>query len=150
MEGAMRVSHETAHRILMGGSILMFLLAILGAVGEYLGWWNLVGEVLMTVGTLGGLVLAGVDFLRGASETQVESVQSQLGSMDTKLDRLEPMDGKLESMDSKLDRLDVIEAALIDEDEQISKLDVGQAELDRQTGVLGRQVQLLGEIRDGL
>lgn len=166
----MRVTHETAHRFLMGGSILMFLVAILGAVGEVLDWWDAFGEVLMTVGTLGGLVLGGVDFFRGASEGQVQAVKGRLGSVDGKLDRLGTMDGKLdqletmdskldqlETMDSKLDqlktmdgKLDTIEAALVEEDGKTSKLDVVQVELDRQTGVLDRQVDLLGEIRDKL
>lgn len=163
----MRVTHETAHRILMTGSILMFLLALVGAVGEYLGWWDLLGEVFMTVGTVGGLILGGVDLLRGASEEQVDGVSAQLGSMDDKLgtvygklDKLDSMDGKLDSMDGKLgtmdgkldklDDLDVIKNGLVAGDGRESKLDVVQTELDRQTGVLDRQVQILGEIRDRL
>lgn len=135
----------------------MFLLAILGALGEYLGWWNLIGEVLVTVGTIGGLFLAGVDLLRGASEEQVDGIESQLGSMDGKLgtvdgklDRLETVDSKLDKLETMDGKLDVIQGALTDAEGQTSKLDVVQTELDRQTGVLDRQVEILGEIRDSL
>lgn len=59
------------------------------------------------------------------------------------------MDGKLGEL-RKLDKLDTIEDALIATDGQTSKLDVVEAELDRQTGVLDRQLAVLSEIRGKL
>jgi hypothetical protein len=46
-------------------------------------------------------------------------------------------------MDDKLDDLDQLDT--VD-----SKLDAVQVELDRQTGVMGEQVEILTEIRDRL
>jgi hypothetical protein len=39
-------------------ALIAFALAGLGALGEWLGWWHTVGDVLMWVGTIAGLVLA--------------------------------------------------------------------------------------------
>lgn len=59
----------------------------------------------------------------------VETTHDKLDSMDAKLDKLD----KLDSMDGKLDELDGI-----------------QAELDRQTGAMETQIEVLREIRDAV
>lgn len=102
------MTHQQAHRLLVAGSILGFLVAILGLVGELLGWWDLAGEVLMAGGTLAGLVLASVDLLRGASEAQVEGIDETLDSVDAKLGTMDTKLDKLETIDEKMDRQTVV------------------------------------------
>lgn len=114
---------------LIGLAALGFAMAILGIVGEILGWWNDTGEILVTVGTLVGLLVSGGAFIYGAGRDQVTDVkQAVLDNGRT----LTSVDGKLENLD-KLDDLDVV-----------------QAKLDTQTGVLGRQLSVLETIRDRL
>lgn len=121
-------------------TILAFIVTVLSGVGEYLGWWNLVGEVGLTAGSvitvmvgLGTLAASAGRGQAGGVRETVEDNGETLTSIDAQLD-------KLDSMDAKLDRL-----GAIDDD-----LDRVQVELDKQTGVLDRQVEILGQIRDGL
>lgn len=134
---------DTVIRIGWTVTVLAFLVTVVSGVGEYLGWWNLVGEVGLTAGSVITVLVGLGTLLAGAGRQQVGGVRdavedngATLDSVDTKLD--------------KLDRLDVIERALVTEEGETSKLDAVQVELDRQTGVLDRQVALLGEIRDGV
>lgn len=131
-----------AQRILWFLAALGFGMAILGAVGELRGWWNDVGEVLMGVGTLLGVVMAAASVTTGASHEQVRAVNEGVGIAHAKLD----------SMDGKLDKLDVIEEALVEDrdDGRVSKLDVVQAELNAQTGALKHQVRILEDIREAV
>lgn len=131
---------DRAYRLSIGLTIFFFLVAIVGIIGALLDWWNEVGEVIITVGTLAGTIGAFVSIGIGSSRDQVQTVHaavhakgSTLGSMDGKLDSV---DGKLESVDTKLDKLE--------------DLDTIQAELDHQTGVLDTQVSRLTQIRDRL
>lgn len=141
---------ETATRLIWLMAALSFLLAIVSGIGEYLGWWDLVGEIGMTIGGTAGLLLTGVGIFTAASRDQVRTVHEGVQTVhETVLEngeKLGSMDGKLD----KLEKLDVIEEALVAEDGEASKLDVVQVELDRQTGVLDRQLAVLGEIRDAL
>jgi hypothetical protein len=129
---------DKALRLLWFLTALGFGMAILGAVGELLGWWNDVGQALMVLGTLVGVVMGAASVTAGSTNAQVRGVREgvdaarvRLGSMDGKLDAVH---GKLDSMDGKLDKLD--------------ELDVIEAELNAQTGALDRQIQVLEEIRD--
>lgn len=112
----------TVQRSFLILAALFFAMAILGLVGEVLGWWNDAGEVMVTVGTLGGLILTAATYTTGTTEDKVARVHGAVVDNGRKLDKLEKLDG--------LDRI--------------------QGELDRQTGVMDRQVQLLGQIRDRL
>lgn len=98
------VTHQQAHRLLVAGSVLGFLVAILGLIGELLGWWDLVGEILMATGTVLGLLLAAVDLFRGASEAQVNGIDQTLDRMDAKLD---PLD-KLDTIGTRMDQQTVV------------------------------------------
>lgn len=128
--------------------------AILSIVGELAGWWNHVGEVGLTVSTIVAAIGGVAALIIGSSSEEVRSVHAAvarngdtLASVDDKLegvdDKLERVDGKLEGVDGKLERLEVLDA--VD-----SKLDAVQVELHRQTGVMGEQVEILGQIRDRL
>lgn len=127
---------------------LFFLgLAVLGVVGELLGWWNDIGEWLIDAGSIVGVLLTAIALLLASTRGQVRGVAGTLGeivattetiarqaettaatTLDTNL--------KMESVDRKLDKL--------------GELDVIQFELDRQTGVLDDQLSVLGAIRDRL
>lgn len=143
------VDWDTAQRILRTGMVISFLVAALGVVGELLGWWNEIGELLMTTGTVGGLVLGATSIIGNASRTQVEAVaggvaqaNQQLGKLDTIDDRLHTLD-EIEAGLGMLDKLDTLDA--IDSD-----LDKVHVQLDQQTGVLDQQVGRLTQIRDRL
>ncbi len=129
-----RLDTETVERIGWILSAVFFLIAIVSAIGEIagwvepisraaehvglgqiVGWWNDVGEVGMTVGTLGGLFLTFTTLIRGADSTEVRAVHDAVESNGDKLDKLDSIDAKL----GKLDDLDRV-----------------QLELDKQTGVL--------------
>lgn len=136
---------KTEHALLISKTVFVIgvLMFLLGLVGELLGWWNDVGEILIQVGTgagaFGGLATVVVGSSSGEVRAVHEAVEDNgetLHSVDGKLDSA---DGKLDSVDGKLDRL-----------EKLDDLDVIQTELDTQTGALDRQIQVLGEIRDRL
>jgi uncharacterized transporter YbjL len=106
----MSLEWKTVNRVLTAVSILAFAIAILGAIGEFLGWWNAVGEILITSGAVIG-ALTGLASLVGGQQT-VAAIHRTV----------ENNNGLLEESSQKLDRLET--------------LDDVQYELDRQTGVL--------------
>lgn len=114
-----KIRTSTFQRLSWILAILFFGMAILGIVGELLGWWNEIGEVLTIVGTIGGLIVSWAALSAGATERQVDRVHAAVVDNGDKL--------------QKLDELDAI-----------------QLELDRQTGVLGEQLSVLTDIRDGI
>lgn len=120
-----RIDPHVAQWIFFLLSLFFFGIAILAGIGEWRGWWNLLGEIGMTVGTLAGMFLGAAAYLTGSSEGQVDRVHEAVVDNGRKLEKLD-----------KLDKLDVIEDALIAEDGETSRLDRVQVELDRQTGVL--------------
>lgn len=88
---------------------LMFLMAGFFLAGELLGWWNDLGEVGVTITTLGGLLITLGAAYFSAGQKLVEAVHGAVVD-----------NGKaLSSVDGKLDTLDDIQWAL-----------------DEQTGVL--------------
>lgn len=132
---------EKALLITRGMMVAGLLLAIVAIVGELLGWWNDVGEILLAIATIVGTLGGVASLIIGSSSEEVRTVHetvqengATLRSVDGKLD-------KLDAIDEDLDKLDKLDA--IDDD-----LDKVQVQLDTQTGVLGRQVDLLTEIRD--
>lgn len=152
----MALRPETVERLLWIGSALGFAVAILGAVGEFLGWWNDLGELLITVGTLTGLLLAGFSATAGSSRSQVHDVAAAVHGVATGVgvanDRLVRMDARLYSVDTKLDKLGKLDD--LDElsklDGMDSKLDAVHTVLEAQTGVLERQATILEQVRDRL
>ncbi len=140
-----RMDLDRLYHLMIALSLVGLAMVILGLVGEHLGWWNDVGEVLLSFGTLISVLTALVALLVGSTRGQVrragDAVLSNNAKLDTANDRLVTIDGKLDkldSMDTKLDKL-----------EKLDELDTIQAELDAQTGVLDRQVRILEQIRDG-
>lgn len=87
-----KIDPHLAQWIMFLLSLFFFGIAILGAVGEYLGWWELIGEVAMTVGTIAGLLLGVASHLTSATEAQVDRVQEAVrdnGQQLEKLDRIQ-------------------------------------------------------------
>lgn len=106
---------DTAIHLVWIGAALMLLLAIVSAVGELLGWWNFIGEVGTTVGSLGSLLLAAYGLIASAGRRQLTDVDGHV----QEVHKAVVQNGvKLTKLD-KLDRLDRIQWAL-----------------DEQTGVL--------------
>lgn len=131
----MALEWRTVQRILILVMILSFGIAILGAVGEYRGWWNDVGEVLMTFGTVTGALSGIVGLVTSAGQGTVEDIQGTV-------------EGNHEVLESNNDILQDNNELLEDSTRKLETLDDIQLELDRQTGVLERQVEVLHQIRD--
>jgi len=108
----MSLEWKTVNRVLTAVSILAFAIAILGAIGEFLGWWNAVGEILITSGAVIGALTGLASLVGGAGQQTVAAIHRTV----------ENNNGLLEESSQKLDRLET--------------LDDVQYELDRQTGVL--------------
>lgn len=85
---------------------LFFLLAIVSLTGEILGWWNDLGEIGMTIGTIAGLLVGITTLVLGAGRDQATTIRHYV----------EKNHDLLRSSDSTLDKI--------------------QLELDEQTGVL--------------
>lgn len=136
---------NTVLKITWGMAILGWLMALLGIVGELLGWWNDVGEVIVTIGTIIGLLMTTGSLLLGSGRKQVDRMDRRLVSVHgAVLDNGRTMT----SVDGKLDKLDELEQ--LEQLKKLDDLDVVQARLDAQTGVLGVQLGVLEQIRDRL
>lgn len=141
----------TWERIFLVGSIVSFLIAGFAFLGELLGWWNDLGEIAMTTGTVSGVVLAIGFGLGNASRRQADSIHETvadnggtLASVDGKLDSVDGKLDTLDSMDNKLDKLDTMDGKL----DKLDDLDRIQLQLDKQTGVLDDQLDVLKEISE--
>lgn len=150
--GLMRYSWRFVHRVLYVLMVVGFGMAILGAVGEYLGWWDLVGEILVTVGTIVGALAAVVELLSGASEATVQAARAEIDAigdtMDTVNANLATVNENVRSVDDNVGSLGTkLDAVHEDLAQGLAAngrtLDAIEAELDVQTGVLK-------DIRDGL
>ena len=137
-------SPETVIRIGWISAALGFLIAIVSGVGEYLGWWDLVGEICMTVGSLLGIIATFSTLSLTAGRGQMAAVQETLGSVD------ETTAANHQLLQANHDLLERQADLQQESSAKLDKLDVIEAELDRQTGVLDRQVEVLEAIRDGL
>ncbi len=132
------VSLDRLYRLMILLSILGFSIAALGLVGELLGWWNDIGEWSMAVGMFLGVLTAVIAVMIGSTRGQARRIA------DAVLDN----NGKLDEANGKLDRTNEQLFHIDGKLEKLDTLDVIQVNLDHQTGVMGRQVQLLTAIRD--
>lgn len=122
---------ETAIRVGWAVTLLGILIFVVSALGEYLGWWDLIGEIGMLVGTVLSIVVGFGTWFSGAGRRQLAEVGEDVQSVG---EDVRGVRYAVIANGVKLDKLD--------------ELDVIQAELDKQTGVLGEQLAVLGEIRD--
>lgn len=121
----LEVGPDTYIRIGWISAILGFTIAIVSAIGELLGWWDLLGEIGMTVGSMLGIVATLGTLSFTASREQATAIRDGIENV-----------GKAVNANGET-------LGAIDDD-----LDEVQAELDKQTGVLERQVTVLEELRD--
>jgi len=91
-------------------------LALLGVAGERAGWWNDVGELLITFGTVASVATGVLALLINATKDQVRAVANGVTSNGAKLDQIR------ESHGAKLDEI---------RDSHGAKLDRNGAKLDR-------------------
>lgn len=127
---------------------IFFAIAIVSFIGEVLGWWNDLGELGMTVGTLAGLGISLGAAYYNAGKTQVagvhETVEDNNGLLEDNNELLEDNNELLgenneivAESSAKLDQLDQL-----DQLEKLGKLEKLQT--------LDHQVELLQSIRDRL
>lgn len=129
---------ETAIRVGWAVTALGLLIFVVSALGEYLGWWDLVGEVGMLVGTVLSIVVGFGTWFSGAGRRQLSGVGREVQSVG---DDVRSVDENVRGV-----RFAVLANGV--KLEKLDKLDVIQAELDEQTGVLGQQLAVLSEMRD--
>lgn len=136
---------ETAIRVGWAVTALGLLIFVVSALGEYLGWWDLVGEVGMLVGTVLSIVVGFGTWFSGAGRRQLSGVGREVRSVG---DDVRSVDENVQSVGENV--RGVHDAVLANgvKLEKLDKLDVIQAELDEQTGVLDRQLAVLSEMRD--
>lgn len=129
---------ETAIRVGWWLTLVGVLIFIVSALGAYLGWWDLVGEVGMLIGTVLSIVLGVGTWLTSATTGQLSGVGEDVRSVGQDVrsvgENVQDVHEAVLANGIKLDKLD--------------ELDVIQAELDAQTGVLGEQLAVLRELRD--
>lgn len=70
-----RTKWDYIYYAMIAGTIFFFGMAIVGFVGELLGWWNDVGEALIQLGSAGGALLGGATLVVGSSRSQVEATK---------------------------------------------------------------------------
>lgn len=138
-------------------------LALLGVVGEHAGWWNDVGELLITFGTVASVATGVLALLINATKNQVRAVANGVTDNGHKLERIyedhgakldsysEKLDSHNEKLDSHGEKLDSHGAKLdlIYEDHG-DKLDRNGEKLDDVNRHLQDQYDVLVEIRDRL
>jgi hypothetical protein len=102
-------------------------LALLGVAGERAGWWNDVGELLITFGTVASVATGVLALLINATKDQVRAVANGVTSNGAKLDEIRDSHGV------KLDQIRDSHGAKLDEirDSHGAKLDRNGAKLDR-------------------
>jgi hypothetical protein len=117
-------------------------LALLGVVGEYAGWWNDVGELLISFGTVASVATGVLALLINATKDQVRAVADGVASNGTKLDRIR------ESHGEKLDRIQESHGEKLDRIHD----DLGSVsdDLDEVNRHLENQHEVLVQIRDRL
>jgi hypothetical protein len=125
-------------------------LAVLGVVGERAGWWNDVGELLITFGTVASVATGVLALLINATKDQVRAVADGVAGNGRKLDRIheshgQKLDGIRESHGEKLDGIRESHGKKLDRIHD----DLGSMNEDL-NGHLERQHDVLVEIRDRL
>lgn len=142
--GTMQYTWDFVHRVLIALMVIGFGMAALGLIGEILGWWNDVGQILMTVGTVVGAGAGLVELVGGASEATVEAVREDLGTVDEAVGEVHGAVGDVhEAVGDVEGAVGDVQAAVGGVGEKLGTLDAIEVELDTQTSVLE-------DIRDGL
>lgn len=112
-------------------SALGLAIALLGVIGEYRGWWNDVGELFISFGTVASVATGIIALLIDATKTQVLRVATGI----------EANGATLDGHGAKLDRI---------HEDHGAKLDRNGAKLDEVNRNLEDSRAVLVEIRDPL
>lgn len=146
-----RVDLDRLERLMWLLSALGLLMVVIGLVGEYRGWWNDAGEVLVSFGTVASVATGVIALLINATKGQVERVADGVEANGEKLDRQTEMLG---GHGGKLDRqTQTLEGHGEKLDRQTQTLEGYGEKLDRQTQALegyGETLEGHGEKLDTL
>lgn len=137
------------------GAALGFLMWGLGLLGEYLGWWNDVGEALMLVGRWAGFGLTAVAVLIGASRSQVERTkttveETKAAVQETKVAVHETRDAVHETKDAVHETRDAVHETKDAVHETKDAVHQTKAAVETNGSKLDDQTRVLREIRDRL
>lgn len=118
---------DRLERLLIVLSLLSLGLVVLGLLDERLGWWNDVGEVLISFGTVASVATAVVALLVNATKGQVHRVADGVEDNGEKLDHVvqgtqtngEKLDRVIEGTEANGDKLDVLHEDLASVDEHV-------------------------------
>lgn len=107
-------------------------------LGQMLGWWNDVGQILITVGTIVGALAGTVELVSGASLARVEAVQADVGGV------REAVSGVREEVGGVRRDVGNVHEAVEANGDQLGKLEG----LDDIEHALNEQTSVLEQIRD--
>lgn len=156
---------DTAIRLCWLTAAFFLLVAIFSGIGEILGWWNLIGEIGMSVGATMSILVTLVAVVLTAGRQQVTVVGQDVRSVNENVlsvnENVLSVDENMHSLNDNIlsvnenvqengTRLERIAEHIAGEDGMLRELDAIQLELDAQTGVLADQLTVLGEVRDRL
>jgi hypothetical protein len=79
---------DRLQRLTAVGALIGLGMVVLGLVGEVLGWWNDVGEILISLGGFISVLLGLVTFLLGATKGQVRTIANGIVTSNATLDVL--------------------------------------------------------------
>ncbi len=149
---------DTAIRLTWLTAAFFLLVAIVSGIGELLGWWNLPGELGMSIGATMSIATTLLALVLTAGRRQVETLDAGLRSVDRNVtsvfQEVRSVDDTVHSVEGHVetngDRLSQVVEAVAGEDGMLRELDAIELELDAQTGVLREQLEVLGDVRDRL
>lgn len=131
---------------LIVGTVLSFGLALLGFVGERLGWWNDLGEIFMYVGTATGVVLGATTIVVGSSRTQVEAARRTVESTRTAVEHTKnAVEDTKNAVEETTTAVDETKAAV---EETKTAVEANGQTLASVDEGMTRQTRVLEEIRD--
>lgn len=97
------VDLDRLERLLWILSILGLAIAVVGVIGELRGWWNDVGELLISFGTVASVATAVVVLLIYATKGQVHRVADGVEGNGVKIEAMhQDLGGKIEAMHQDL------------------------------------------------
>lgn len=163
---------DTAIRLCWLTAAFFLLVAIVSGIGEVLGWWNLIGEIGMSVGSTMSVLVTLVAVVLTSGRQQVTLVGEDVRSVNENVlsvndnvlslnenvlsvnEGMHSLNDNVVSVDENVQengaRLERIAEHIAGEDGMLRELDAIELELDAQTGVLADQLTVLGEVRDHL
>lgn len=121
------VDLDRLERLLWFLAAMGLALALLGVLGEYRGWWNDLGELFISFGTVASAATGVLALVINATKKQVRLVVTGVSANGSKLEQIREDHG------SKLDRIHEDHGAKLDRiyEDHGSKLDEHGAKLDR-------------------